>query len=190
MASFVESVVCDSCVFMCMVTGDKDQRALFDSQFMNDAKNGVLSIYISEVTVAECCKLTYAGIEDGKRIDVFSKVEAFLANEYMRRLPVTPDVSRYAATLIRLYSLETCDALIVGTALSHKSLKLFTRDTSSLCKKLRKSQIAPASLNGARTSQPVKAGPMFADEKETIERLSVLDIVDLNLVQPLVAAKK
>lgn len=169
---FLPLVVCDTCVFIDVMTADGADRAIIDEAFLNDAKSGLLRVVVSEVTVTETNRLK------SEEDDVLALVEGFLANVYMRRMPVTPAVSWRASTLIRHFKLDTCDALIVATALAHGAHRLYTRDEHSLCKKIRASQNVPCKL----VALP-KPSPRFPDEKQVIEEVKSLIIVPLSIIK-------
>lgn len=173
MADFQPIAVCDTCVFIDLMTGDDDDRAALDKVFFNDAKSGLLRVGVSEVTVAETARLK------SKDDDVLSLVEGFLANAYMRRMPTTPAVSWRASVLIRFFKLETCDAIIVATALTHDARTFYTRDEDSLCKRIRSSQNAPRTLKNLP-----KPDARFPSENEVLDELDKLQIVPLSLVKP------
>lgn len=99
---------------------------------MDDAQQGNCEIIISEVSVAEVARLEGAA-------DVAETVEAFLANSFCRRFPVTASVSAKASGLIRAHSLDTCDAIILATALVHRAQRFYTHD-GTMRKRIRASQ--------------------------------------------------
>lgn len=118
---------------------------------VKDAELGQCEIVVSEVTVAEASKL------DGAP-NVPDLVEGFLANKYIRRFPVTSSVSAEASRLIREYDLETCDALIMATAIIHEAKTLYCHDGKAR-KKIRSSQKLPSDvatvLCGMRVLSPL-----------------------------------
>ena len=178
MAEMGPLVVCDSCVFTDLVTFDPRYLPA-TSKIHSDAKAGLIRLAISELTVAECCKLTSG--KTGK--DVVAIVEGYLANPFASRFPLTPPISARAAVLIRVFNLETCDAVIVATALMHKAKTFYTRDTDSICKRLRKSQKLPITLVGAPRPKPT-----CDDEEATFNELDAIEIIDLNPEPPTKAA--
>jgi hypothetical protein len=98
-------------------------------------------------------------------MDQGSTLEEFLANDNCRRLPVTPPVAARAQMLIREYQLDTCDALILATALTHKATRFITRDNTSLCKRLRSRQRHPTDVKSI-----LRAAPAATDSQTERQR--------------------
>lgn len=109
-----------------------------------DAERGKVGILISEISIAEACKVRC--VRDGAVTtdEAERMVREFLDNRYVERRPADRRESMLAAELVRTHHLETCDALIVATALIHDAKALYTRDG----KKRRQSQPSPLKLDG------------------------------------------
>jgi len=159
-------IVCDTSVFIDILTANAEQLVIIDGAFLNDAKSGVAQMVVSEITVAETSKLVASS---GPVADA---VDGFLANTYIRRAPVTPAVSVRAASLVRLFQLDTCDALIVATALVHKATKLVTRD-HDINKKIRSKQHLPKEIKG-----------LVATPSERMDTIVLGELVNLEIVCP------
>lgn len=159
--------VCDTCVLIDILTDDPLYRSALAS-LKSKRANGEITMAVSEITVAECCKIYQKHQKDP--IDVFNLVERYLAGPHIRRLPVTAAVSAKAAALIRLYRLGTCDAVIVATALAHNAEGIITRDSASLCKPL-KSRTPPAAL--PKHNDVVGTWP---DETEVVDEIKALNV--------------
>mgnify|MGYP002783782018 CR=1 FL=1 len=166
--------VCDSCTLIDILTGDKRYaNALAPVKRARAEKHIILGV--SEITVAECCRLT---LDSASKRCPTVVVEEYLADENSRRFPVTASVSARANALIRLFRLETCDAIIVATALLHKASKLITRDNSTICKRIRKNQNLPGSVSESKgTAKPIYDDSV--DESGVLEELQALEILQL-----------
>jgi predicted nucleic acid-binding protein len=94
----------------------------------NNAEQGNLEIVVSEVSVAEACKITSVQAEGVSIEDAESMVQEFFDNEFIIRVPADCLESELAARFIRDHKLETCDAIIAATALIHEADTLYSRD--------------------------------------------------------------
>lgn len=145
MPSSLPIVFLDTCTLIGLLTGDADYVTCA-GPYEADAKASNLTLAVSEITIAESCKLM-----SKHGVYQHDKVQRFLANDYTRRFPATGSVSERAASLIRLFGLDTCDALIIATAMVQGARAIVTRDTNSMCKKVRGSQKSPSELKADAT---------------------------------------
>ena len=120
-------VAWDSCVLIDAL--QKDPKWFPELRPMyRAALAGRLSILVSEVCVAEVCKLN-AISQVGLPIDIAKrKIELFYQQAFVIRRPADRREASMAAALIRDHGLDTCDAIIVATASIHRAAALFTRD--------------------------------------------------------------
>jgi len=139
----------DTVVFINLLTGVGNDAKLLDP-LLKQGDMGALEIVVSEIVVAESCRI------DGD-IDPETTIRDFLANPFIKRKPVTPVVSAKAAELIREYDFETCDAIIVATAILNNCETLYTRD-NHIRKSVRSTRQIPAdagtSLDGMKIRSP------------------------------------
>lgn len=143
-------IAIDTNVLVDLLTGSGSLYAP-SKHLIADAEMGQHLIVVSEVSIAEAAKLDGAS-------DVPALVDAFMANKYILRCPVTPKVSEIASGIIRDHALETCDALIVATAILHRARTLYCHDGEAR-KRIRASQSLPADLpttvSGMRILSPL-----------------------------------
>ena len=166
-------VFCDSCLMIDIINPNSAFAHLV-LPIMELRAQKKITIGLSEITMAECCKLVSI---KGESIDTYSLLEAYFSGDCYRRFPVTAPVSAYAAVLIRRYDLDCCDAVILATALVHRAKQFYTRDEKSLCKKLRKRTHPAKVKDKARADTRPHT---FKDEQEVYERLGTIDIVELS----------
>lgn len=134
-------IVIDSVVFIDAVIGE-GPFYLAVAPLIREAEAGNLLWIVSEVTVTEACWLSREGAQ---KVSALEDVERYLANEWIRRVPVTPPISMAAAKVVRACNLETCDAIIAATAIMTEGVKtLYTRDMESMCKRLRRPVPSPS----------------------------------------------
>jgi predicted nucleic acid-binding protein len=125
--------------------GPKGENYWADIEPMyTDAENGKVRILVSEIVIAEAS--TVRAVRDGKVTtdEAERMIREFLNNRFIMRRPADRRESILAADLVRKHRLETCDALIVATALIHDAAVLVSRDG----KRRRNSQPSPLKLNG------------------------------------------
>ena len=135
----------DSCVILDALD-DKSPRYPHVSPMYNDAIIGKVEIVVSEISVAEVCKLT-PSVSAGRvtTAQAISMVNGFFDNKFIIRIPVDRSISMLAAKIIRDHNLETCDALIVAAAIETANVVvLYSADG----KALRKKQPSPLKCNG------------------------------------------
>lgn len=92
------------------------------------ALEGKVDIVVSEISVAEVCKLNAATAAGMSPDDVIKKIRLFFQNMFIQRRPADRRESALAAELIRDLNLDTCDAIIAATASIHQATVLYTRD--------------------------------------------------------------
>jgi len=140
----------------------KDVEPIYD-----DAAAGRLEIIVSEISVAECCRLKSL-LASGVPLSVaMGKLRKCFNNAFIIRAPVTQIESEMAAEICRDHNLETCDAIIVATACVHKCEALYTRDGT---KKRKPNRVSPLKCDGkiGNPALPIlrpsgyKTGPLFA----------------------------
>ena len=148
----------DTMVLIAMVIGDEakgEEQALaqVSTYLAEQAEKGQYKLLISEVTVAECCKL-----QDSSGLPDYTAVDAFLASGIFVRRPVVRAVSHRARSLIENCNLDACDAMILATGLEHGADLIYTHD-GEMRKKLRKRQKPPATeptkIDGVRVVSPL-----------------------------------
>lgn len=153
----------DSSIWIDAIVGDtliaRAVQPLFD-----DAEKGQLQLLVSEVSVAEISRL------DGGP-DVREMVDSFLANKYILRLPTTAAVSSKASSLIAEYALETCDAIIIATAMVHDAYVAYTHD-GKMRKKIRKRHSVPSDAATEIEGLKIRS-PLF--DRELCERAGITD---------------
>lgn len=93
-----------------------------------DAIEGKIVILVSEISVAEVCRLNDPTNSGMSPQDAIKKIQQFFQNMFIERRPADRRESVFAAELIRDFNLETCDALIAATASIHGASVLYTRD--------------------------------------------------------------
>jgi len=85
-------------------------------------------IVISEITIAECCKLKYP---DGMEIPIAQAritIGGFFQRQFVERRTVTDQEAWLAADYKRQFSFKTCDAIIAATAALASAEALVTTD--------------------------------------------------------------
>lgn len=167
-------VLCDSCLMIDMVN-PASAFAHLVQPIKDKRAQGQITLGLSEITMAECCKLVST---KGLLIDTYSLIEAYFSGDHYRRFPVTPPVSAYAAVLIRRYDLDCCDAVVLATALVHGAKAFYTRDKESLCKKLRKSRTHPA--NAKDKAKADQRPHINKDEQQVYEKLAKIEVIELS----------
>ncbi|HWE95692.1 MAG TPA: type II toxin-antitoxin system VapC family toxin [Tepidisphaeraceae bacterium] len=108
------------------------------------ALEGRISILVSEISIAEVCKLNDEEKSGMSRVDAVKKINLFFQNSFIDRRPADRREAILAAELIRSLNLDTCDALIVATASIHGAIAMYTRDGL----KLRKNKTCPLQCDG------------------------------------------
>lgn len=141
----------DSMVLIDAIEGPPSPRWDEIRPMYEDAKNGKVKILISEISIAEACKIR--ALRDGTvTTDEAEKmIRGFLNHTYIVRRPADRPECEMAADLIRKHSLETCDAIIISTAVIHRALVLYTRDG----KRRRQSQPSPLKCDGLIGTPPL-----------------------------------
>ena len=92
------------------------------------AVKGKIRIVVSEITIAECCKLKYP---DGSEIPIATAKETiggFFQRRCVSRYSVTDRESWLAAEYKRQFFFKTCDALIAASAALAGCESLITTD--------------------------------------------------------------
>tara|TARA_R110002095_G_scaffold34946_2_gene33089 strand:+ start:490 stop:1101 length:612 start_codon:yes stop_codon:yes gene_type:complete len=95
---------------------------------LSDAQAGLVRILVSEITVAEACKLTKGDLSEEERANQVRAIDEFFRNSYILRRAVTSRESNLAAKLIREHNIDTCDSIIAATSLLHGATCLYTHD--------------------------------------------------------------
>lgn len=127
-----------------------------------DAKAGLVEIVVSEISVAECCKLRGLSPDARPTLDAAAKlVRDFFSNPYILRRPADRRESALAADYIRDHGLETCDAIIAATAVLHHAHVLYSRDGM---KKRRKSKPSILLCDGKLGTPPMAIRPPSVEE--------------------------
>lgn len=142
-------VAWDSCVTLDALLGNEhwpDLKPVYD-----DASRGKIEILISEVTVAEACRLRKNNATP--ITDEAETIKRFFDKSFFKRIPVTSAESELAADFIREHNLEACDAIIAATACEHDAVVLFTRDGD---KKRRASQPSLLKCDGLLGKPPLQ----------------------------------
>lgn len=110
-----------------------------------DALGGKLEILISEVTVAEACKLTKVRTGGKSVTEVRQLLRDFFDNDWILRRPADRRECELAAQFINDTEIECCDAIIAATAIIHGAEALYSRDG---LKKRRAKQKSLLRMNG------------------------------------------
>jgi predicted nucleic acid-binding protein len=144
-------IALDSCVLIDLL----DPKSALHPDVLpvyQDALLGKLEILVSEISVAEVCKISTM-ISSGRMTpeEATKFVGDFFDNKFVLRRPVDRRESLLAADTIRNHNLETCDAIIVATAVIHNARILYTRDG----KKRRKSQSSPLKCDAKLGNPPL-----------------------------------
>ena len=92
------------------------------------AVKGKVLIVVSEITIAECCKLKYADGTEIPIVDAKTTIGGFFQRKFVDRRQVTDRESWLAAEYKRLHSFKTCDAIIAATAAIAGAESLITTD--------------------------------------------------------------
>ena len=100
-----------------------------------DALHGKVLILVSEISVAEACKLSGPTTSGLSVTEAVKQIERFFSNLFILAKAVTRQESRLASEFIREHRLETCDAIIAATAVVHGASTLYTRDGTKKRKK-------------------------------------------------------
>jgi predicted nucleic acid-binding protein len=108
------------------------------------ALDGRVSILVSEISIAEVCKLSDLEKMGMTRPEAVKKIGLFFQNMFIERRPADRREAALAAELIRDLNLDTCDALIAATASIHGAIAMYTRDGL----KIRKNKVSPLQCNG------------------------------------------
>jgi len=140
MVSDTRRVAWDTCVIIDAIQGKEAEGNFWPEiePMYTDAEKGKLEIVVSEISVAEACRINKL-LDGGKTHDeVENMLVQFFNNPFILRRPADRRECRKAARLIRDSRLEACDAIIAATALIHGADTLFTRDGCG--KKYRKKQ--------------------------------------------------
>ena len=85
-------------------------------------------IVVSELTIAECCKLKYPDGTEVPMADAKATIGGFFQRTFVVRRSVTDQESWLAAEYKRSYGFKTCDAVIAATAAIAGSEALITTD--------------------------------------------------------------
>jgi predicted nucleic acid-binding protein len=94
----------------------------------NDAFSGSTAIVISEICMAECCRLDAQGAKPLTPTESMRIISAFFHHPFLIRRAVTSRESELAAQFIRAHGFGTCDALIAATAILADATVLITSD--------------------------------------------------------------
>jgi predicted nucleic acid-binding protein len=140
-------------------------RAVYKDALLSEIK-----IVVSEISIAEVCKLNGMATSGIPAQEIIKKISLFFQNPFIERRPVDRRESIFAAELIREFNLETCDAVIAATASLHSSI-LYTRD--GLKPKKGKTKLLDCDGKIGSPALPIKC-PNAADyEKFKAVRLSL-----------------
>ena len=138
---------------------------------IDDAEEGKVRILVSEVTVAEACKLSKDADEDVE--ECARLINAFFDRLFIERRPVDRRVSEKAAELIRNHNIYACDAMILATAIIHRARILYTRDGCRKDGKKKKGLLKLNRIDGLTIEPPNEAKyrnwPLFAQSKDDDE---------------------
>ena len=141
----------DSCVIIDLLDSQSSRHTDVLPMYQ-DAMLGKIDIIVSEISVAEVCKLV--NLVSSGRIAIASPVsliKQFFDHKFILRRPVDRKESSMAADITRSHNLETCDAIIVATAAIHHACVLYTRDG----KKRRNNQPSPLKCDGQLGTPPL-----------------------------------
>lgn len=92
------------------------------------AVKGKILIIVSELTIAECCKLKNPDGTEIAIVDAKAKIGGFFQRKFVYRYSVTDQESWLAAEYKRQFSFKTCDAIIAASAAIAGAEVLVTTD--------------------------------------------------------------
>src|SRR4051794_25321718 len=101
----------------CVILDALDPASQWHAEVMpmyNDALMGKIEIVVSEISVAEVCKLTEM-ITSGRVTpgDAITMIQHFMNHPFIQRRPADRRETALAAEFTRDHNLETCDSIIV-----------------------------------------------------------------------------
>jgi predicted nucleic acid-binding protein len=121
-------IVCWDTVVVISYLGKHETRYNEILPMIDKAERDELFIVVSEITVAEACKLdnlTPQGVTIGEQVGL---IEDWFGQPYVISRIVDRPVARLAAQIQRNYKSKTCDAIILATAILNRADIVYTYD--------------------------------------------------------------